>query len=48
MKKRLISALTSLCTAFSCASPLLVNAENELIAYSENDYSQVIELFFCD
>ena len=48
MKKRLISALTALCTAFSCASPLLVNAENELIAYSENDYSQVIELFFCD
>ena len=48
MKKRLISALTALCTAFSCASPLLVNAENELITFSENDYSQVIELFFCD
>ena len=48
MKKRLISALTALCTAFSCASPLLVNAENSFITYTENDYDQVIELFFCD
>ena len=48
MKNRLISALTALCTAFSCASPLLVNAENSFITYTENDYDQVIELFFCD
>ena len=33
MKKRLISALTALCTAFSCASPVLVNAENEIITF---------------
>jgi len=48
MKKRLIAALTALCTVVSCGSPLLVNAENGFITYSENDYSQVIELFFCD
>ena len=38
MKKRLIAALTALCTVVSCGSPLLVNAENGFINYSENDY----------